>query len=143
VHFCLFGENLRYQPALSTFVSRLARRALSEALFQECFKTDYQGMNKQLRGYILYTRHKYQRYALQKDDKLTAKSIELREATPAEVALIKATPSGSPATPRHRARRLPTGYLRGAREPALVAGMGVTESALNHADRAASCWSPP
>jgi len=38
VHFCLFGENLRYQPALSTFVSRLAREPLSEALFQECFR---------------------------------------------------------------------------------------------------------
>ncbi len=142
VHFCMFGADLRYQQPLSTFVARLAREPLSEALFKECFKTDYKGMNNELRGYILRTKHKYQRYALQKDDKFTAKSIELRDATPAEVALIKgdALRLGGHLDTALAAYR--TGYLRGAREPALVAGMGVTESALNHADRARDLLEP-
>lgn len=142
VHFCMFGADLRYQSALSTFVSRLAREPLSEALFKECFKTDYKGMNTELRGYILRTKHKYQRYALQKDDKFTAKSIELRDATPAEVALIKgdALRLGGHLDTALAAYR--TGYLRGAREPALVAGMGVTESALSHPDRARELLEP-
>ena len=142
VHFCMFGEDLRYQQALSTFVSRLAREPLSEALFKECFKTDYAGMNKELRGYILHTKHKYQRYPLQKEDRFTAKSIELREATPAEVAVIKgdALRLGGHHDTALAAYR--SAYLRGAREPLLVAGMGLTESALNHADRARELLEP-
>lgn len=142
VHFCMFGEDLRHQQALNTFVSRLAREPLSEALFKECFKTDYAGMTKELRGYLLHTKHKYQRYPLQKDDQLTPKSIELREATPAEVALIKgdALRLGGHHDTALAAYR--SAYLRGAREPALVAGMGVSESALRHADRARELLEP-
>lgn len=136
VHFCLFGEDLRHQQALGTFASRLAREPLSEALFRECFKTDYEGMTKELRSYILHTRHKYQRYPLQKGDQLTPKSIELREATPAEVALIKgdALRLGGHLDAALDAYR--SGYLRGARDPALLAGLGLTEAAFNRADRA-------
>jgi hypothetical protein len=136
VHFCMFGENLRYQQALTTFIGRLAREPVSEELFKECFKTDYKGMAYELRGYLLHTKHKYQRYALQKGDQLTPKDIELREATPAEIALIKgdALRLGGHLDTALAAYR--GGYLRGAREPALLAGMGVTESSLNHADRA-------
>jgi hypothetical protein len=142
VHFCLFGEDLRHQQALSTFVSRLAREPLSEALFKECFKTDYAGMTKELRSYLLHTRHKYQRYPLQKGDQLTPRSVELREATPAEVALIKgdALRLAGHVGPALEAYR--SGYLRGAREPALLAGLGVTESALNHPVRARELLEP-
>jgi hypothetical protein len=136
VHFCMFGENLRYQQALTTFIGRLAREPVSEELFKECFKTDYKGMAYELRGYLLHTKHKYQRYALQKGDQLTPKDIELREATPAEIALIKgdALRLGGHLDTALAAYR--GGYLRGAREPALLAGMGITESSLNQADRA-------
>jgi hypothetical protein len=136
VHFCMFGENLRYQQALTTFIGRLAREPVSEELFKECFKTDYKGMAYELRGYLLHTKHKYQRYEFKKDDQLTAKDIELREATPAEIALIKgdALRLGGHLDTALAAYR--SGYLRGAREPSLLAGMGVTESYLNHTDRA-------
>jgi hypothetical protein len=136
VHFCMFGENLRYQQALSTFVSRLAREPLSESLFKECFKVGYADMAKEIRGYILHTKHKYQKYALQKDDKFSAKTIELREATTAEVGLIKgdALRLGGHFDIGYAAYR--AAYMRGSRDPALLAGMGVTENALSHPDRA-------
>ncbi len=136
VHFCMFGEDLRYKEALGTFVQRLAREPVSEPLFKECFKVSYADMQKQLRGYILRVKHKYQKYPLQKSDQFTAKSIELRDATPAEVGLIKGDA-------QRLAGRLDTAfttyriaYLRGAREAPLLAGLGLTESALNHTDRA-------
>lgn len=142
VHFCMFGEDLRHQAALSTFISRLAREPLSEALFKECFKTDYQGMYKELRGYILHTRHKYQRYALKPSDRLTPKSIELREATIPEAALITgdALRLGGHHDTALAAYR--SAYLRGSREPAILAGMGVTEAALRHTDRARELLEP-
>lgn len=136
VHFCMFGEDLRYQQALATFTDRLGREPLSEALFKECFKVGYQGMADELRGYILRTKHKYQRYALQPGDQLTAKAIELREATPVEVALIKGDALRLGDHPDTALAAYRGAYLRGNRDPALLAAMGVTEGALNHADRA-------
>ena len=142
VHFCMFGEDLRYQSALATFISRLAREPLSEELFKACFKTDYKGMNKELRGYILHTKHKYQRYALKPSDRLTPKSIELREATIPEAALITgdALRLGGHHDTALAAYR--SAYLRGSREPAILAGMGVTEAALSHTDRARELLEP-
>jgi hypothetical protein len=136
VHFCLFGQDLRYQQPLATFVARLAREPLSEALFKECFKTDYKGMNQELWGYILRTKHKYQRYALKPEDKLTAKSIELRDATIPEAAVITGDALLLAGRPDEALGAYRAAYLRGSREPAILAGMGGAENALGHVDRA-------
>lgn len=142
VHFCLFGEDLRYQQPLKTFLGRLAREPLTEQLFKECFKVDYQRMAYELKGYIYRTKHKYQRYDLKPGDQLTPRSIELREATPAEIALIEGDGLrlGGHLDTAMAAYR--GGYLRGARDPALLAAMGVTESALHHDDRARELLEP-
>jgi tetratricopeptide (TPR) repeat protein len=142
VHFCMFGEDLRYQQALTTFVSRLAREPLSEQLFKECFKVDYAGMAKELRGYIYRTKHKYQRYALKPGDQLTAKAIVLREATPVEVAVIKGDAFRIGGHPDAALAAYRAAYLRGGKDPLVLAGMGVTESALNHPDRARELLEP-
>lgn len=136
VHFCLFGENLRYQKALGLFVDRLAHEPLSEELFKDCFKVGYKQMTRELGGYILHTRHKYQKYTLTNDDRFTAKTVELREATTAEVGLIKGDALRLGGHPDAAYTAYRSAYLRGSREPALLAGMGVTESALAHPDRA-------
>ena len=125
---------LRYQQSLATFVSRLAREPASEALFKECFKTDYKGMNRELRGYILRTKAKYQRYDLKPADRLTAKSIELRDATIPEAALITGDALRLATRPDLALAAYRSAYLRGSREPAIVAGMGLAENSLGHAD---------
>jgi hypothetical protein len=142
VHFCMFGEDLRYQQALSTFVSRLAREPFSEALFKECFKTDLKGMNKELRGYILHTKHKYQRYTLKPGDALTPNSIQLRDATIPESALI--TGDALRLAGRHdlALAAYRSAFLRGMREPLILAGLGLTEAALNHPERAREFLEP-
>lgn len=142
VHFCLFGEDLRHQQALATFVSRLAREPLSEGLFKECFKTDYKGMNKELWAYLLHTRHKYQRYALKPEDRLTAKSIELREATVPEAALITGDALRLAKRDDLALAAYRSAYLRGSREPAILAGMGAAELVIGHKDRAREYLEP-
>jgi hypothetical protein len=136
VHFCLFGEDLRYQQPLRTFISRLAHEPLSEPLFKECFKVGYDDMAKELRGYILRTKHKYQRYELKNDDRLTAKSIDLRDATQAEIGVIKgdALRLGGHEQEAYAAYR--DAFLRGERSPPLLAALGVAENTAGHADRA-------
>ena len=136
VHFCLFGENLRYRDALARFVQRLAREPLSEALFKDCFKVDYVEMGKELRGYILYTRHKYQIYQLKDTDKRGANSIELRDATPAEVGLIKGDALRLAGHLDAASAAYRAAYVRGSREPALLAAMGAEEITSGRTDRA-------
>ena len=96
VHFCLFGNKLRYQEPLAKLTTRLQTEPMSEPLFKECFGIGYAKMAKELRSYIVYTRHKYQRYPLKPDERLQPEPIDFREATDAEITrLTGAIPSGS------------------------------------------------
>jgi len=90
VHFCLFGNKLRYQDSLAKLATRLKTEPMSEALFRECFGISYAKMEKELRGYVLYTRLKYQRYPLRPEQRLKPEPIDFREATSAEVDRLTA-----------------------------------------------------
>ena len=123
VHFCLFGEKLQYKEALATFVGRLAREPASEELFKECFKVSYTEMTKQLRGYILYTKHKYQKYPITDGDRVTPDSVVLNDASPAQIGLLKGDAFRLAAHPEAALTEYRASYIRGAREPALLAGL--------------------
>ena len=58
---------------------------MSEPLFHECFGISYAKMQKELRGYVLHTRLKYQRYPLKPEQRLQPASIDFRDATRDEV----------------------------------------------------------
>jgi hypothetical protein len=88
VHFCLFGNKLRYQQPLTTLATRLKTEPMSEALFKECFGISYAKMEKELRGYLYHTRFKYQRYPLKPEQRLKLDPIDFRAATEAEVVWL-------------------------------------------------------
>lgn len=126
VHYCMFGANLRHKEALATFVGRLVQEPLSEQLFKECFKVDYKGMVNELNGYLRHTRHKYQQYPLQPTDRVKPEAIELADATPAQIGLIKGDAlqlAGHPAAAYSEYRNA---YRRGTRDAALLAGLAAT-----------------
>ena len=128
VHFCLFGEKQQYKESLVTYVNRLAREPASEKLFTECFHVSYAQMAKQLRGYILNTRHKYQKYELKDADLVTASSITLTPASPAQIAIFKGDAlrlagHADAALSEYRAA-----YLRGNRDPELLAGLAAVQT---------------
>lgn len=89
VHFCMFGNKLRYRAPLSTFVNRLQSEPLTEDLFKECFGISYKRMEDELGGYIRWTRHKYQKYPLKPEEQFQPIPVDLRDASETEVALIK------------------------------------------------------
>jgi hypothetical protein len=88
VHFCLFGNKLRYQQPLATLATRLKTEPMSETLFKECFGISYAKMEKELRGYLHHTRLKYQRYPLKPEQRLKPEPIDFREATEAEIVRL-------------------------------------------------------
>lgn len=130
VHWGLYGDEGAHQKNFYTFVSRLDREPRSEALFKECFSQGYDDMLFVLRGYIEFTRHKIAGVRAAKGEKLPeALPVVLREATEAEVGRLKGETlrlAGQPAA-AHAAMIIP--YIRGERDPALLAALGIAEAA--------------
>lgn len=137
VHFCTFGEDLRHREHLAEFVRRLGREPLSEQLFKECFKIGYAQMEDELRAYLAHVRHKFQRYDLSKSEQVNAAGIELNSASPGQIGLILGDALRLANQPEAGGIAYRAGYVRGGRDPALLAGLAATEAAAGHADRSA------
>jgi hypothetical protein len=137
VHMCLYGRDQKYQRAFLQFVMRLGREPLSEELFKECFKMDYKKMALELRGYIDFTDHKYMQFNAKKGQALPdPPPFELREAPDAVVGRIKgeALRLAGQRSAAHNALIAP--YVRGERDPRLLAALGLNEKLAGNDDRA-------
>ena len=137
VHMCLYGRNQKYQRPFLQFIVRLDREPLSEELFKECFKMGYKAMALELRGYIDFTDHKYMQFAAKKGQSLPdPPPFELRDAPDAVVGRIKgeALRLGGHGVEAHNALIAP--YVRGERDPRLLAALGLDEKTAGHDDRA-------
>ena len=137
VHMCLYGRNQKYQRQFLQFVTRLGREPLSEALFKECFGMDYKKMALELRGYIGFTDHKYMQFVAKKGQALPdPPPFELRDAPDAVVGRIKveALRLGGKSNAARNALIAP--YVRGERDPRLLAALGLNEKLAGNTDRA-------
>lgn len=137
VHWGLYGDQGKHQKAFITFLRRLDREPATEALFKECFKQSYKDMLFTIRGYVEFTNYKIAGVQAGKGEKLpTPPPFELREATEAEVGRIKGDAlrlAGHVAAAR---TAMTTPYIRGERDPQLLAAIGLLERAANDDGRA-------
>lgn len=130
VHMCLYGENNKYQKPFMTFLQRLRREPASEALFKECFNMTYKQMLMQLRSYAEFTVYQHKVYQAKKggQDLIDPpKPLALREATQSEIGRIKGETlllAGHNAKAR---TELIAPYIRGERDPNLLASLGLYE----------------
>lgn len=137
VHLCLYGEGQRYQKAFIAFVLRLQHEPPSEALFKDCFHMSYKSMGATLASYRDFTAYRTYKWRLKKGQTLPAPpAVTFRDATPAEVGRIKgeALRLAGRNDAAHLALIAP--YLRGEKDPRLLAALGLEESAEGHSDRA-------
>ncbi|MEO7412359.1 MAG: hypothetical protein ABIZ81_03295, partial [Opitutaceae bacterium] len=137
VHLCLYGEGQRYQKGLITLLLRIQKEPVTEKLFRECFNKSYQDMLGILRGYQQFTAYKSLEWRLPKGQSIERPPlIALREATQAEIGRVKGEAlrlAGQPAA-AHTALIAP--YVRGERDPRLLAALGLEELSAGHDDRA-------
>jgi hypothetical protein len=137
VHMCLYGRGQRYQAAFVKFVERLANEPPTEQLFKECFNKSYKEMALELRGYLEFTDHKYIQLTAKKGHALPEPPpVALRDATEAEAGRItgEVLRLGGHGNDAHLALIAP--YIRGAREPQLLAALGLDERVAGHDERA-------
>ena len=129
VHWGLYGDEGAHQKDFLTFVGRLQREPATDALYKECFRKSYEEMLFTLRSYLEMTRHKIAGVRAEKGQKLPEPPpVVLREATEAEVGRLKGEAlllaGDGPAA--HTAMIVP--YVRGERDPALLAALGLKEA---------------
>lgn len=137
VHLCLYGSGKRYQKPFVAFVSRLNEEPVSEQLFRECFHCSYKDMAMELRGYVQYTLHTYVQFKAKKGHALPdPPPFEVRDATEAEVGRIKGEilRLGGHDDQAHLALIAP--YIHGAKDPRLLAALGLDEVEAGHDERA-------
>jgi hypothetical protein len=137
VHWGLYGNNGRDQKAFVRFVLRATREPVTEELFKDCFKLSYKQMLDELRSYVSFTVYKMKEFRAKKGEKLPdLPPFALREATQAEVGRIKGETlqlAGHPAAARNT---ILAAYIRGERDPQLLATLGLQERAAGEAAHA-------
>lgn len=137
VHMCLYGRNQKFQRPFLEFLRRLDREPLSEELFKECFNMSYRKMALEIRGYIDFTDHKYMQYAAKKGEALPdPPPFELRDAPDAVVGRIKGEALRLGGHGIEARNTLIAPYVRGERDPRLLAALGLDEKIAGNDERA-------
>lgn len=138
VHWGLFGDYGRHEKQFLAFMQRLQTQPLTEKLFQESLGMNYAEGLAALRTHVEVTRVKVVGVKADKDQKLPPEPpIEVREATPLEVARLKSIAFAAGHQPEKAREELILAYRRGERSPDLVAELGLAELNLGRREQAA------
>ena len=137
VHMCLYGRGQKYQKGFIKFLSRIGGETPTEEVFKECFGMDYKKMALELRGYIGFTDYKSMQYTAKKGKELPEPpAFTLRDATDAESGRIvgEVLRLGGHGDDARMALIAP--YIRGERDPLLLAALGLDERRAGNNERA-------
>lgn len=132
VHFCLFGQNGKYQKPLYTFMRRLAHEPPSEPLFKACFGMSYNQMLDRLHSYKNSAYYNYMKYRAKGEGLPVPGEVTWREATPAEVGRIKGDALDLAGYSELAHDYLVAPYVRGEYDAPLLAALGLWERRVGH-----------
>ncbi len=137
VHYCLYGLNKKNQQAFIRYVYRLNDEEPTEALFKECFGKTYNQFALELRGHIGFTAGKKIEFRAKKGQELPEPPpVALAPGSDADVGRIKGEVlrlGGHGAAARNH---LIAPYVRGERDPRLLAALGLDEKLAGQDARA-------
>jgi len=137
VHMCLYGQRGKWTKPFMTFLMRAAKAPVTEEMFKECFGITYKAMALNIRGYVSAADYKHMSYRAKKGESLlTPKLITLREATQSEVGRIKGEALVIVDNKAKARTELIAPYIRGERDPRLLAALGLYETTDGQEDRA-------
>jgi hypothetical protein len=137
VHMCVFGRGGRFRKPFALFLQRASHESVTEAMFRECFGMDYRQMQLEMRLYISFTDYQNMEYNLKKGKELPNPApLVLRDAEEFESARIKGDALLLGGHFKEAQAVLLPAYVRGSRDPGLLATLGLCERAAGHDDRA-------
>lgn len=139
VHMCLFGEGKKYQKAFFKYLDRYQSKEVDEADFIECFGMNYNKMLIVMRGYTQFCHHETTIIKSMKKGEAVvppATPVPVRAATQSEIGRIRGEVLRLGNRPIESREALIVPYLRGDRDSALLASLGLLESLEKRDDRA-------
>ncbi len=137
VHMCLYGRGGQYKKPFAQFLARLSKQPPSEALFQECFKMSYKKMTEEIRMYLNITDYKsWEFHAKKGGGLLDPPPLVLRDATQGEIGRIKGEAYVLAEHPNLARVELTAAYVRGERDPQLLAALGIFQHHAGDDERA-------
>jgi hypothetical protein len=137
VHLCLFGSQMEFRTAFLNFAYLAAREPVTEALFRQCFKKGYEEMLTALWGYTDYA--EIRGFKLQDDaghPMPAIPALALRQAADAESARVRGEVQRMAGRTDEARRSLIAPFVRGSRDPQLLAALGLAEHAAGRDERA-------
>ena len=137
VHLCLFGQKMHLQKALLDFSIRASLQPPDENLFRRCFGMSYQEMLLTLWAYTdFYSGVAFSIHPRKEPKPAEPAALVLRAASDSEVGRIKGDALRMAGRIEAAHFTLIASYLRGGRDPQLLAALGLEEIAAGRRDRA-------
>jgi hypothetical protein len=146
VHMCLYGYKGKYQKQFMAFLSRAAREPVTEEMFKECFRfpgkngtfkeMSYKDMLMEIRSYCDFTVYEAKLFKSKEDVILPPPLLVMRDATQSEIGRIKGEAMALAGHTKAARAELIAPYIRGERDPYLLAALGLYELKNGEADRA-------
>lgn len=137
VHMCLYGRNQKYQRPFLQYLRRVQTEEVNEALFKDCFKKSYKDMALELRGYVNFTDYKAMQFKAKKGQELPKPpAITPVKAPDAIVGRLKGEVLRMAGHGEAASNALIAPYVRGERDPQLLAALGLDERLAGKNDRA-------
>ncbi len=137
VHMCLYGRGLRHRAGFLRLVDRLSVAPVSEALVEECFGLSMRRLQAELRGYVEFTDHKAIRLVGRDGATLVEPPrLELGDAADGVAGRLVGEALGKAGRHAEGGLVLTGPYARGAREPELLAALGLEAVRQGRNDRA-------
>jgi len=125
-HYGLFADNKRHQAGFLKLVQRAVREPVTPELFKECMELDLHKMTDALSSYIGFAAHTYTVLKAKNGTSLAdVPDFTLRPATDAEIGRIKGETMRLAGANEAARTEFVTSYLRGARDPQLLASLGL------------------
>ncbi|MES2694199.1 MAG: hypothetical protein V4773_12060, partial [Verrucomicrobiota bacterium] len=126
VHMCIYGENGKYRKGFLKFAAQVSQQPPTEEFFKECFGVSYKEMAFRIRSYTEFTRYLGTVYKATNGGILNPpEPYALRRATDAEVGRIKGEAYRLSGQDEAARREFVVAYLRGERDPQLLASLGL------------------
>lgn len=137
LHMWLYGEGGRFNAGFAQFLERATREPVTEAMFKQCFKMSYYDMLGALRSYVLNTAYTYKQFNAGKGGGIPEPApLTWREATESEVGRLKGETQLLAGYADQAREEMLRPYIRGERDPALLASLGLIEKELGETERA-------
>ena len=127
-HMCLYGRGKRYQEAFGRLAQAAMRAPVSNAEIETFFGMNLYALGRELRGYIEFTDHRYERFAAAKGESLPEPvPVGLRAAADAESGRVVGTVLALAGKDEEARRVMLAPITRQAEDARLLATFGAFE----------------